>query len=283
MTPTASPCKFTKASIRRLAHDVDQRLSKHSYEVVNKEVEEFLERILSVGAQASEYARKKAISKDHIYYATTVLNVDVPKELTSVKLEDLERLQRCNIRAPAQQRKKSALHAEVSEAAFARVVKKVIQKNKSPRRLSVAARHFLHLITEQQIMRTLSNPGKECTPSTTFRDTTTRNTISRVLNCSDEQAEAVAGLITNTMNNIPALLDISKSQTVDARVVKLAVATHIQICPTVEVPRPVSIMCSRIIRGRITDRRVTGEAANVLGQAVVTYYIASAGKEPTSL
>lgn len=257
---------ISKASIRRLAHDVDQRLGKNSYDDIIPHVELFVSRILSLCYRVASFARRKAISIDHIAYAVKALKVHLPPELQQAKLDDFKRLQKCNIRAPAQQRKQNALHAEISEASFNRIIKKNNVFDKQPCRLTVSAKHFLQLIVEQYIMSLFRNsPGQDdsfCDVSgTIFSDT---------YGCSAERGQVVAHLVTNLINQIPTLLSLNKSHTVDERLLLLAFSVTSE--KDFELKQNITPQfirhASHILRGRLINSRVTTGACRTLASII---------------
>ena len=263
-----SPHCISKASIRRLAHDVEQRLAKNSYECVIEYAEEFISKVLALSYSVASFTRKKAISKDHIAYAIRICGIDLPPELQRAELDDLKHIQRCNIRAPAQQRKRNALHAEISDASFFRVVKKMNSSSKTPCRLNVSARHFLHLVTEQHIMSFFRNRGtaKECTS----QDEATAETLAQALGCSWEQGQKLAASISQILNQVPALLKLSKSRTVDGRLLQLAATVTMNMldCSAEEVTPALVKNSTQILRGRLMNTRVTTGASKILAQII---------------
>uniref|UniRef100_A0A6C0BZQ8 Transcription factor CBF/NF-Y/archaeal histone domain-containing protein n=1 Tax=viral metagenome TaxID=1070528 RepID=A0A6C0BZQ8_9ZZZZ len=267
---------ISKASIRRLAHDVEQRLVKNSYECVLEQVEDFIGKILVMSCRIASFTKRKSISKDHIAYAVRSMGIDLPPELQQATISDLKYIQRCNIRAPSQQRKKNAMHAEISDAAFNRTVKRLTVSCKAPCRLNVPARHFLHLLTEQHIMSFFRTANVESNPTT--QDEATAETLTRVLGSSKEQGKEIACLLTRVMNQVPSLLDISKSRTVDERLLLLALNVSKQpgVSATKDVSPVLMKVSTQLLRGRLMTSRITTGAIRLIANFLQSHVIQTA-------
>lgn len=288
MTATGPSSVVSRASIRRLAHDAQQRLTKQSFENALHELYRFLSVMITISLQASVFSRRKAISKDHVMYAAHALDMQLPVELDCATPADLNKLTRCNIRAPASQRKRSAMHAEVSEASFARIIKQTASNCKKKLRISAVARRLLHLITEQHLLTYFASGAQLplATPSAPNVDLSTSHTLRKVMHCSAEEAARLAHFLTLITNQMPALLDISNTRTVDSRLVAAAgtsVCTNLQIpvaaeCANAELTR----VCERILRGRAADKRVTSTSAISLANLLVGYHKHGGGQTETA-
>lgn len=271
ITETMAEPSISRASIRRLAHDAQQRLTKQTYEAALTELDNFLHYIISISLRAALFSRKKAISHEHVAYAARAMQLPLPQELLHISPGDLTKITRCNIRAPPLQRKRNPLHAEVSEASFARVVKRVASKCRKRLRLSAQARRYLHLIAEQRILDFFASQNKPAA-AVALSDLSTVDTLRRIMNangeaCTDADAQALAEFLTSVTNQVPALLQISQTRTVDARLVRAAAGS------VMPLPMEMSCKCTdpqlarvteRILRGRAADKRVTIAAAREL-------------------
>jgi len=91
--------------------------------------------------------------------------------------------------------------------------------------------------------------------------------------CSNEQGGVLAHFITRVMNQIPLLLNISETKTVDDRVVR---AAAVSLLPKLADAPPqcdhkvLINMCDRVIRGRAPNNRVTNSASKVLASSLLT-------------
>jgi len=289
MTPTP---KLSLASVRRLAHDANHKLTKCSYENVLGNLNDFLGEIITVAIRVMTFSKLKAISKDHIAYAAATLKVYLPPELRIIEYNDLHHIQRCNIRAPAQHRKRSALHAEISHASFTRLVKRITSESKQSARITAIARRFLHLVAEQHILnffkrqkqasdanaQSTSTESKVNLSSKAVLDLSTSDTLCRTFDCgTPEQVEILGVHLLDICNNIPLLLKISGTRTVDARMIQIAGTADNSgsgcVNPAVidkrqqldeTIPENVVRVCDRILRGRVADKRVTSSASRAL-------------------
>lgn len=251
---------LSRACVRRLSHDAGQRLAKGAYNDALIELSRFVEAMAQAAARAAVFTRHRAIKCSHVRYAARTLMVLLPEELSH---GEPHRLQRANIRAPASQRKKNPLHAEVAEAAFIRVLKQTLQ----PRpRMSASARRLLQLICEQHLLQFFA-PSQATSPA--VQDESTVSVLQRSLAVDAQLAERLAHFLTVTINHVPALLSISKTQTVDARVIDAAVSTQL-LCPATQVPcKNLLRICERILRGRCADNRVSAAAVERLASALL--------------
>ncbi len=282
MSLPAGSLSLSRAAVRRLAHDAEQRFTKLSHEGALAEFQSFLERILSVCFQVARYTRRKAITTEHVYFAASALRVQLPPDLVAVQAEHLTKLQRSNIRAPAKQRKKNALHAELSEASFARAVKKIAIDGPRPLRLAASARRLLQLIAEQRLMAYFVDSHAEAQAIPPSCDLSTAALVGRSLRCTPEVGAEVAARLQAVLNQAPALLDLSNCNTVDERLIRAATqsagmttpdTSSLEMCKA--EPQFLRV-CDRILRGRLADKRVTSNAARALAQ-LLTFFAHQAG------
>lgn len=275
---TAQDFRISRAAIRRLAHDAQQRFSRDSYEGALDELHHFLSSVLRISQRATVFSRRKAVAREHVLYALDSLNVPVPDEVRALDAEGLSKLQRCNPKAPAQQRKRSVLHVELSEVAFARLAKRVAKNNELPSRLSSQARRVLQLVAEQHMMSFFAEKGDICSDALA-RDGLTAETLQVACECSTEVAAALTVFLNRILDRIPALLAISRTKTIDGRLLHAAFASmstafeptpkkHSLDCEN-EKTQKLARLCDRILRGRAADKRITTSASVFLAEALL--------------
>lgn len=289
-TSGAATAPLSRAAVRRLAHDAQKRLTKHSYEHVLAEVDHFLQKILHAAYRACQYSRKRSIAREHILYSANALGLRVPEELQNASRDDLLKLRKCNLHAPSKSRKSSVLHAEVSEASFSRVSKLAASTCKKNLRLSAPARHLLQLLTEDHILQFFSD--NHALASDMTEDLSTKDALQGALDCSQSQAACVTHFVTRLMNQVPTLLQIGNSKTIDERLVLAAsgsLVPELVISDTCSNKKNLLRICERILRGRAADKRVTSGAARALASILeslvqhnVTPHIVTSIYEPVS-
>jgi histone H3/H4 len=253
---------ISRAALRRLAHDAQQRLTQQSYDLALRQLDVFLADVLAVSLRAARFARRRAISKEHVAYAASALQLPLPRELRDASPHDLRQLQRCNIRAPAAQRKRNALHAEISEAAFGRVIRKAAASCQQRLRISATARRFLQLIAEQHIMAVLA-PAKPAERA--LEDMATAHSLAAATLRPLAEARGLAACLTDITNQIEPLLRLSGRRTVDARLMRAACGAH---AADGDCSPQLRLLCTRILRGRVFNMRVNADAGAELGRAL---------------
>ena len=58
--------KISRAAVRRLAHDAQQKFSRDSYEGALDELERFLSNVMRVSQRAAVFSRRKAVAREHV-------------------------------------------------------------------------------------------------------------------------------------------------------------------------------------------------------------------------
>ena len=263
------------AAVRRLAHDAQQKLTKSGYDSAIESLDDFLVRALKLSAQAAEFSRRKVISHEHVSYAVVSMGLALPPELRGALAEDYKQLKRCNIRAPAEQRKQTALYAEIPEAAFSRFLKASAARARITFRIKATARRFLQLVAEQRVLahflRSQESPE-------TINDASTARALGAVLGCSTRDGDALTLFLTRLLNRAPLLMRMSRTQTISGRLVRAAAEdlpwppiadypneTAADLSPTVApMNEKLLRVCHRILRGRVPDKRVTSAAVTEL-------------------
>ena len=99
-------------------------------------------------------------------------------------------------------------------------------------------------------------------------DRPTAEALAGVLACSEEHAACLSHFVTRLVNQVPSLLGISQTRTVDGRLVVAAAASLLPALGQVELHKPekrgLLRVCERILRGRAADKRITTSAAEAL-------------------
>jgi histone H3/H4 len=256
--------------MRRLAHDAQQKFSKESYEGALAELDRFMEAVLSLCRRAAVLTKRTAITRAHVLYAVDSLRLHLPPEIRTLDPKELSKLQRCNPKAPAQQRKRSSLHVEVSETAFRRVTRRSANG-----RVSAHARRTLHLVAEQHLMAFFAEKVNCPERGGAFSDVLAANAFQAVCACTPQVAEDLAAYVAEVLDRVPALLAMSGTRTIDSKLLRTACES---VCPELQsvggdLPAPKSELvrvCDRILRGRAADKRIAASAglslAEVLGQ-----------------
>jgi hypothetical protein len=255
---------ISRAAVRRLAHDARQKLTKQSYEQVLGKLSIFLYELIGASLRASVYARKKSISWDHVVFGVGALGLRLPEELRSVDAVAMNKLLKCNLRAPAGCRKQSALHAEVSEASFARLSKQAANKCRQNLRISSQGRRFIQLIAEHRIVMWFA--ADESEPDESPSDLPTAQALALAVPCEIPIAMQLVDVIAQICSQMPSLLAIRQTNTLDGRLILAAGGGRhpdVTLESTCDNVRLVKI-CDRVLRGRAADKRVTHHAAVIL-------------------
>ena len=271
---------MSRAAIRRLAHDAGVRLARDTYTEVQNVLIDFLKETLTAAEAAIRFSRRKSMDLPHIRYAVGVMGLELPDELVSISNADLTKLERCDLRAPPEKRKTSALTAEISEASFSRLVRSL-----TPMRVSARARRLLHLMAEHHMVKVLAharteghrtiradmNLGGRETSSLSSGSTREEAGIldameavlkGRGIENPSEGARFLTAAFLMVVRQIPSLLLLGSTRTVDDRVIQTAVSTSVPYCDEIKSmvsPRRthLSRVVERILRGRVADKRVT--------------------------
>ena len=111
-----------------------------------------------------------------------------------------------------------------------------------------------------------SSLAQECTS----QDEATAETLAQTLGCSKEQGNTIADSITKILNQVPSLLILSNSRTVDERLLQLAasVTMNMEACSTEEITPTLIKSSTQILRGRLMNTRVTTGASKVLAKII---------------
>jgi histone H3/H4 len=256
---------ISRAAVRRLAHDARQKLTKQAYDEVLAKLSIFLRELIGASLRASEYARRKSITWDHVLFGVQALGLRLPAELRDVEASAMNKLLKCNLRAPADCRKQSALHAEVSEASFFRLSKQAANKCRENLRISSQARRFIQLISESRIVTWFQ--ATEDTTTDQASDISTAQALAVSVPCSAPIAKHLVSVLLQISNQVPKLLSIRDTNTLDGRLVLAAggglVGPGITLTSVCSNTRLIKT-CDRILRGRAADKRVTHSAAAML-------------------
>ena len=267
--------RISKAAFRRLAHDAHQKLTKQSYETALVDLDAFLLQLVNASLRASTFSRKKSIAREHVLFAVKSMGIQLPQELAEADEHSLKKLQKCNLHAPAQQRKQNALHAEVSEASFSRTSKRIATKCRANLRISSQARRLLQLIAEQRIMAFFASSTND-SPASASADASTTACLQNALGCSEHEAVKMSVLISEISRQMPSLLEISQTKTVDDRLIMASLGTMAPWAVEIDIRQHVPDsrlvrLCDRILRGRAADKRVTVSAAATLASVLTAF------------
>ena len=257
----------SRAAFRRLAHDAEQRLTKSSHEGAAAELEKFVSAVLSQAVAASKFSRRRSVGRAHVLYAVRALGVQLPPELADDPFAG--KLLRCNAKAPANQRKRNLMHAEISENSFRRTLKHVAKNVNAQVRIAAPARRLLHVTAEFRLLTFFSPALERRVPDS---DDVTVTVLRSAMECSHAHAIEIAEIFTRLLRNVPGLLDLSTSNTLDGRLLKVA-ASCLGKCgeqaPLDGAPcgnAPLVRVCSKMLRGRVAHKRVSVTAPEALAQ-----------------
>lgn len=288
-----TPFTVSKAALRRLAHDAGTRMLKSHYETGMTALIQFLQDVMKHAYNALTYSKRKSINTDHVYYALKVAQVPLPSELSNLPNDELKTLKKCNVHADWLHRKNTVLAAEISEASFKRLLKQIGKQLDLQVHFTIQARHLLQLIAEVYVVRTFAKLGNDgtanskpqnssCNSLTSVTTTHHANSAPLVHACqamldydaaisnnasailSKQQIDKATEVFNTIITNIPALLQLSASRTVDKRLMQTAVhSLNIDLSNVTEIhdarSPTVKIVC-KILRGQLVDKRITANA-----------------------
>ena len=278
-----SSLSLSRAAVRRLAHDAGVRMLKGHYDPIMETLIEFLKRLFSHALLAMQYSKKKSIGIEHVLYSLRVLQFDIPEELHTCGQEDLRTLRKCNVHASADVRKRSALTAEISEASFSRLSRQVAARFNPKTRITCKARHLIQLVCEIHLIRMFAQ--KRAGAPIPFSSTTVPQVyhpaiaIGKTLLVGDQdtQRERQAAIIVfydKVTSQIPFLLEISSTKTVDERLILTAVRT---VCPEMPVDSlgidfvpnsDTTKTLTKMLRGLVVDKRITSGAVRLFAKVL---------------
>ena len=286
---------LSKAAVRRLAHDAGVRMMKDNYEGTMRCLIDFMKELFRHSCLAMEYSKKKSVNTEHVYYALQSMKFDLPEEMRDLTSAELTSLRKCNVHAAPGVRKSSPLTAEISEASFTRLAREVPVEGRENLRMSSKARHLIQLICELYLVRqfALRNAGpvpfasqgpvtkfqpahficKALLQSLAERGLTNTSLLDEKV--AEGRIQNAVSLFDSVTSQIPFLLHVSASKTIDRRLFETAVISiepslaswckmeEKKAAETVEVDRsldaPVKIL-SKVLRGQIVDKRITSGA-----------------------
>jgi len=258
---------ISKASIRRLAHDVGARVGKDALEGATEGLKRYIETMLGHASLAMAFSRKKSISLTHMYFASDVCG-HAPTSLRSLTAENLKRLAKSNPQAPSALRKDVLWRAEISEASFSKVMKGILkEKASSVVRVTSQARRLLQLLAEYHVMKTFDRKGSLLAKEQ--EEPPMRKNLVRIFSCSEEAADLLIETMKDLERRIPALLGIGSMKTVDERLLRTALgAAHpwarTWVAPADFVSRAKKRALDRLLRASVVDKRVTATSGEFL-------------------
>ena len=272
--PAAAPDKvsrplISKASIRRLAHDVGARVGKEALDGAMTGLTKFMEEMLGHASSAMLFSRKKSISLKHMHFAANV-NGGSPASLLGLSSEHLQRLSKSNPQAPSALRKDVLWRAEISEASFRKVMKGILkakaETNGTPLRVTCQARRLLQLLSEYHVMKTFDRKGTLLGKEQ--EDPPALRSFMRIFSCDQASAELLLETTKDLERRMQALLAIGPMKTVDERLLRTALGSaHAWALTWVPPESFVSVgarrAMDRILRSSVLDKRVTARASEI--------------------
>ena len=272
--PAAAPEKacrplISKASIRRLAHDVGARVGKEAVDGAMTGLTKFIEEMIGHASSAMLFSRKKSISLKHMHFAANV-NGGSPASLLGLSSEHLQRLAKSNPQAPSALRKDVLWRAEISEASFRKVMKGILkaktETHGTPLRVTCQARRLLQLLTEYHVMKAFDRKGALLGKEQ--EDPPALKSFMRIFSCDQASAELLLETTKDLERRMQALLAIGPMKTVDERLLRTALGSAhawalTWVPPEDFVPVSARRAMDRILRSSVLDKRVTARAAEV--------------------
>ena len=251
---------FSKAALRRLAHDAGCRLTKPRYDEVAAALDGFLRDLVDGSVEAMRFAKKRSVSVAHVVHAARGLRVAVPAEaLEAAAQKGGIKLLRCNVRAPPAARKASVMNTEISSASFARVAKGLVLKREAPPRLSAQARRLMHVFAEMKVVEAF---GKGHEGAVVERADLTRHAVALAFACDDALAADIKAEVEAVCARIPDLLEIASTKTIDLRLLEAAAAPlKPPLGPLPDSRDPAVKIVERMLRGSAVDRRLVSSGA----------------------
>lgn len=278
--PKAPRPMISKASIRRLAHDVGARVGKEALEGAAEELKGYVSAMLGHASLAMSFSRKKSISLNHISFASDVYG-HTPSSLRSLTAEQLKHLAKSNPRAPSTLRKDVLWRAEISEASFSKVMKGILKESAGGSvRVTSQARRLLQLLAEYHVMKAFDRKGLLLAKE---RDEPPlRKTFARVFGCSEEAADLLLETMKDLERRIPALLGISATKTVDERLLRTALGAvrpwaRTWVAPADFVSSSTKRALDRFLRASAVDKRVTASSGEFLAACLTRIVLEQQG------
>lgn len=275
--PQATRTAVSRAAMQRLAADVGAKCSAAQCVVESEEMERFVGQVVKQAIRAGKCTKRKSVGRAQMQYGLKAAGAPVPPEICRLSDAELRRLRRCNVRAPAQTRKPSALSVEIPEASFARLLVKVTSAESDDKvRFSAAARRVLHATAEMRAAQRLKNQSQNQQEPTTTQPVLLPG-VQRVLeSCGATTAAAMntASIFENVCCALESLLDIGSCVTVTSQHVAAALeSVKIPAIDSSELnddyPAHVITILERALRGRLPDRRFHGDAPKLLAKSLL--------------
>jgi len=277
-TEAADRRPVSRAALQRLAADVGARLPAASYEAEADEMEAFVEGVVRQAVRAGACTGRRAVGRAQVQYGLRASGARIPPDVIRLSDTELRRMRRCNVRAPPQTRKPSALSVEIPEASFARLLSKCSARALPPGtrtiRFSAAARRVLHATAETRAAeRMLAKSARSSTHVEPATRTGVLPAIARVLEAQGAPpaaAAATAEALECVCSALESLLDIGGCVTVSSAHVAAALES-VQLVPVEErsTASTAIAVLDRAVRGRLPDRRFQGEAPRLLASSLL--------------
>jgi histone H3/H4 len=276
--PADAPCEeaprqkaarpaISKASIRRLAHDVGARVGREALEGATEDLKGYVATMLRHASLAMSFSRKKSISLNHMSFASDVCG-QAPSSLRALTAEHLKHLAKSNPKAPSALRKDVLWRAEISEASFGKVMKGILKESSGAQvRVTSQARRLLQLLAEYHVMKAFDRKGLLLAKEQ--EEPPLRKSFARVFACSEEAADLLVETMKDLERHIPALLGIGATKTVDERLLRTALGTahpwaRAWVPPPDFVSPSTRRALDRFLRASVVDKRVTASSGEFL-------------------
>lgn len=276
----------SRASLQRLAADVGARCSASTYASEAEEMEQFVCEVVRHAVRAGACTGRRSVGRAQVQYGLRAVGAPAPIEVARLSDSELRRLRRCNVRAPAQTRKPSALSVEIPEASFARLLYRAAAevmgeedngetKEKHPTiRFSAAARRVLHVTAEvrtAQRLKAASNIDVNISNKEEVVCQTLPGVV-RVLEAHGAAPAAALALATafeQVCSSLESLLDIGSCVTVSPAHVGAALQSVQLLAVEEEAPQAAAATLERALRGRLPDRRFHKNAPKLLASSLL--------------
>lgn len=285
----------SRASLQRLAADVGARCSASTYASEAEEMEQFVCEVVRHAVRAGACTGRRSVGRAQVQYGLRAAGAPAPIEVARLSDSELRRLRRCNVRAPAQTRKPSALSVEIPEASFARLLYRAAAevmgccsiageedngetKEKHPTvRFSAAARRVLHVTAEVRTAQRLKAASNVDVNNISNKEETCQTLpplpgVVRVLEAHGAAPAAaleLAAVFEQVCSSLESLLDIGSCVTVSPAHVGAALQSVQLLAVAEEAPQAAVATLERALRGRLPDRRFHKNAPKLLASSLL--------------
>ena len=286
----------SRASLQRLAADVGVRCSASTYTSEAEEMERFVCEVVRHAIRAGACTGRRSVGRAQVQYGLRAAGAPAPVDVARLSDSELRRLRRCNVRAPAQTRKPSALSVEIPEASFARLLYRAAaevmiagkedndeeaKEKRTTVRFSAAARRVLHVTAEVRTAQRLKASSSSVDVNVSNKgEVEYRQTLPpplpgvvRILEAHGASPAAALVLATafeQVCSSLESLLDIGSCVTVSPAHVEAALqSVQLSAAADDEAPPAAVGTLERALRGRLPDRRFHKNAPKLLASSLL--------------